>query len=149
MKRKEGLAFHCHHDVLVEYVYDYDDRVKYIKQNKPKAERELRLKLFKLIPEDKLPGAGSGARDAFVKERVAFVKAGDAFVKAWVAYNKAWVAYNKAGDAYNKARDAYNKAWVAYCKEYKEELEQLHTELCPDCTWDGKTIFTGEKKDLP
>ena len=52
---QSGFAFHCHHDVLAEWVYDYDERVRFIKENKPADEQELRLRLFKLIPEDHLP----------------------------------------------------------------------------------------------
>ena len=115
---KSGLAFHCHHNTLVEEVYDYGGRVEFIKENKPKQERELRLKLLKFIPEDRLPHKGLAA------------------------YDKARDAYDKAWDAYVKARDAYDKAGDAYVKANKNELEQLHKELCPDCPFDGHTIFT-------
>ncbi len=95
MKSKKiisGFAFHCHHDKLVEWVTNYDERVEYIKACKPPGERELRLRLFKMIPIDRLP--------------VKLVKA---------------------------------------CAEY--DFTELHKELCPDCPWDGKTIFPeGEKK---
>ncbi len=50
-----GLAFHCHHDKLYEYVFDFDERVDYIKTEKPIEERELRLRLFRMIPTDRLP----------------------------------------------------------------------------------------------
>ena len=96
MEKKSGVAFHCHHDQLVEWCFDYDERVKFIKEHKPPEEQELRLRLFKLIPKDRLPGK---------------------LVKARAAY---W-----------KARAAYD--W-----------DKLHKELCPDCTWDGKTIFGGK-----
>lgn len=26
--------------------------------------------------------------------------------------------------------------------DIETEMEKLHRELCPDCPWDGKTIFT-------
>ena len=66
----------------------------------------------------------------------------DAYDKARADYDKAWDAYDKAWDAYDKARDAYDKARDAFGKAYTSELEQLHKELCPDCPWDGKSIFT-------
>ena len=46
-----------------------------------------------------------------------------------------------------KARDAYlayDKAWDAYDKAYDEclpQIEALHILECPDCPWDGTTIF--------
>jgi len=67
-------------------------RVSYIKIYKPKEEQDLRLRLFKLIPLDKLPAE--------------------------------W----KKADA-----------------ELLSLLVTLHEELCPECPWDGKTIFTEVK----
>ena len=96
--KKSGLAFHCHHDALLEYVYNYDERVKFIKKNKPKEEQELRLCLFQMIPDDKLPQTG------------------------WDAYNKAGDAYNKARDADNKARDDYYKANKKEIEKLHNEL---------------------------
>ena len=56
--RESGLAFHVHHDLLFEHCYDYDERVDFIKNCKPEGERKLRLKLFKMIPDDRLPQDG-------------------------------------------------------------------------------------------
>lgn len=136
----KGLAFHCHHYELVEYVHDYDERVKFIKENKPKGEQELRLRLFKMIPEELIPGKDS-------KEYDAYRKAGDAYVKARDAYRKARDAYYKVWVAYDKAWDAFDKAWDAYQKKYRKELEKLHSKLCPDCPFDGHTIFTRKNED--
>ena len=171
MTVKSGLAYHCHHDRLFEYVYDYDERVNYIKEQKPKEERELRLRLFKLISADRLPQelnkageAFNKAREAYSKAREAYNKAGDACDKAGEDYNKAREAYNKAWEAYNKAREACgkagevcgkarkacNKAGEACCKtliKYNDYLVELHKELCPDCAWDTHTIFTRKDKD--
>src|SRR3990167_10033749 len=44
-KNKKGLAIHCHHNILVEYCYDYEERVKYIKDYKPKYEPAVSLKV--------------------------------------------------------------------------------------------------------
>ena len=122
---RSGLAFHVHHDRLMEYCYDYDERVGYIKTGKPAEEQELRLRLFKLIPLDRIPGKDS---------------------KIWEAHNKAGEALDKAGEAYDEAREAYNKAREAYGKAYSSEIVALHKELCPDCPWDGTTIFSKEAK---
>ncbi|MBU0778290.1 hypothetical protein KKF82_08545, partial [Patescibacteria group bacterium] len=100
---RSGLAFHVHHDRLMEYCYDYDERVGYIKTGKPAEEQELRLRLFKLIPLDRIPG-----KDSKIWE--AYNKAGEALDKAGEAYDEAREAYNKAREAYNKAREAYYKA---------------------------------------
>ena len=121
---KSGLAFHVHHNILIEFCYDYDERAKCIQQCKPIEEQELRLRLLQLIPLDRLPKKGL-----------------EVYLKAQEAYDKAQEAYLKAWEAYDKAQEAYDKAREAYLKANKKALEKLHTELCPNCPWDGETIF--------
>lgn len=75
---RQGFAFHLHHDVLAEWCNDYEERVDYIKTNKPKAEQEPRLRLFKLIPPDRIP--------------LPLQKAGAAYNKSLAALNKARAA---------------------------------------------------------
>ena len=134
MTIKRGLAFHCHHDSLVEYVHNYDERVKFIKTSKPKKEQSLRLRLFQLIPDEKVPGKDSLEWEAYDKAWVAYDK-------ARAAYNKAWEACEKTWEAYIEASATWNKAKAAYIEKYRREIEELHKELCPDCTWNGKSIF--------
>ena len=134
---KSGFAFHCHHDVLVEFVWDYDERVRDIEQNKPKREVELRLRLFKMIPEERLPRGYKRVH----KARAADGKARAADGKAWAADGKARTAYDKAWAAYDKARAAYGKARAAHLLRHDARFGRLHTELCPKCPWDGTTIF--------
>lgn len=114
---KSGFAFHVHHRVLMEWCADYEERVQYIKKNKPIKEQELRLRLFRLIPEDRVPSS---------------------LLKAEVAYEKVVAAWAVGGATYEKAWAAYKEAEVAY----KPDLIKLHEELCPGCPWDGKTIFS-------
>ena len=122
---KKGLAFHCHHGTLYEFVYDYDERVRYIKEFKPKGEQELRLRLFKLVPLERIPGKDSPEWQACAIAREAYVTA--------------WQAYVTAREAYVTAREAYVTA-------FGKEIVRLHKELCPNCPWDGHTIFKGAKK---
>ena len=124
---KSGFAFHVHHDILFEWCSDYDERVEYIKHYKPKKEQRLRLRLFKMIPTERLPSE--------------LVKAWEVYDKAREAYVKAWEAYGKTGEAYDKALEAYGKAREAYDKD----IQKLHKELCPNCPWDGETIFSDRR----
>jgi len=86
MKKKtiKGLAYHCHHSILIEYVYNYQERIDYIKKNKSKDEIELRLKLFTMIPDNQIPNKDS-------EEYKTYCQAWD----AWDAARKAWDAYYK------------------------------------------------------
>ena len=149
MKLIKGFAFHVHHSILAEWCYDFNRRVEAIKQDKPKEEQELRLRLFKLIPKDRLP------KD---------------LIKAMKDYNKVWDAYDKAAKDYDKAEETYNtglsclkaaktlesagkalekvgQAYVKVLNNNKDFLEILHSELCPNCPWDGESIFRrGERR---
>jgi len=122
-----GLAFHCHHEVLIEYVHSYDERVRYIRECKPRKEQKLRLRLFKMIPKDRLP-------KSLVKAGAKWDKAGAKWDKAWTEWVKAWTEWDKAVAEWDKAID-----------KNKQYLEKLHKELCPDCPWDGHSIFKEEK----
>jgi len=120
--KTNGWFWHVHHDVLVEWSDDINERIAYIKKEKPENERALRLKLLKPVM-GKLPAK--------------LVKAGEAYGKAWKAYDKAREAYDKAREACDKAEEAYDKAK----KACKKEIEALHKKECPDCPWTGSSIF--------
>jgi hypothetical protein len=64
-----------------------------------------------------------------------------ALVKAEAVLDKAGEAYDKEWEAYVKASAAFGKEWEAH----KPEIAKLHTELCPNCPWDGETIFSATK----
>ena len=113
-----GLAFHCHHDRLAEWCWDYEGRLEYIQTEKPEEERELRKALFQLIPIELLPAA--------------FVEAADAFGAAFASQ----ISVRKV----DKARVAFNKILAAV------NLDALHRQIChPNCPWNGKTIFSRGK----
>src|SRR3989337_1265864 len=129
--------WHIHHkDFLLEWSDDIQERIDFIQAEKPKHEVEIRLRLLKPVQgalppklvkagdaRDKAYDANAKARDAVVKASVAYAKAGDAFVKAKAAFVKAKAAYNKAYD------------------ECLPQIEALHALECPDCPWNGTTIF--------
>ena len=132
--------WHIHHGCLVEFATEpIENRIKYIREDKPKSEIALRLKLLKPV-QGKLPAALN-------KAGVAYDKARAAYDKLWAAYYKARAAYNKAGATYDKARADVNKAWKAYNKTIADNLPAimaLHDKECPNCPWDGETIFPEE-----
>src|SRR3990170_2769682 len=142
--------WHIHHEVLLEWSDDIQERIDFIQAEKPKHEVEIRLRLLKPVQgalPPKLVKAGDArdkAYDANAKARDAYDKARDAYVKAGDARDKAKAAYAKAGDAFVKAKAAFVKAKAAYNKAYDEclpQIEALHALECPDCPWNGTTIF--------
>ena len=119
--------WHIHHDVLLEPLTEpLRNRIKFIKENKPKDEIELRLKLLKPV-KGKLP-------DEVVKARKACDKAWKVCDKAWEVCDKAWEAYVKAWEAYVKARKAYDNTF----KKYSKEINELHEKECPNCPWSSE-----------
>jgi len=119
MTNKAGFYWHVHHNTLIEWCYDEQERIDYIKKRKPANERETRLKWMKPV-KGKLP-------------RVV--------VRAWKACCKArdtyWEAYCKAGEPYHKAGETYDKA----IRDHKDEIEALHAKEQPGCPWNGSTLI--------
>lgn len=135
-KRKSGFYWHVHHNIAIEWCYDYDERLESIKSHKPKEEQEVRIKLLQPVL-GKLPSKLTKAGLAYDKARLAYIEARD-------AYDEARDAYIKTSAAYNKARDAFIKAKHAYINEMmncRKAIEILHAKECPNCPWNGKTIF--------
>lgn len=79
-KIKQGFALHCHHNILVEYCYDYDYRVYDIKKDKPQNEQETRLRLFKILPPKVLKDIPKEYQEADQKWPQ---ESKDAFHKKW------------------------------------------------------------------
>jgi len=155
-----GFYWHIHHDELLEWSDNISKRIDFVISHKPNDEIETRLRLMKPV-KGKLPAevvkawkargkaweARGKAREAYDKAREAYDKAWEARGKAWKARGKAWEAREKAREAYVKAWEAYDEAWEAYDKalrKHKKEIEALHRKECPDCPWDGNTIFPGK-----
>ncbi len=118
-----SLAWHVHHEVLLEPLTEpLENRIAYIKEHKPKYEIQLRLSLLKLVQHpEKLP-----------------VEWQEACQKREEADQKRQEAYQKRQEADQKRQEAYQK--------YKSEIEALHKIECPDCPWNGHTIFAGDNK---
>src|SRR3989344_4156682 len=122
MKQQTGLFWHVHHEKLLEWCHNYDERVAYIQNKKPEEEQETRLRLFKPV-KGKLPQE--------------VVKASQEYDKARQEYSKAARENDKAWQEYDKARQEYSKA----LNNNKELIEALHKAECPNCPWNGRTIF--------
>src|SRR3990167_10165064 len=104
-----GWAIHLHHDILVEWCYDYDERVREIRREKPVAEQEIRLRLFKLLPTE-----------AVEKLPEEWVKAYAEWEKAKAECRKAYAEWMKSDAARMKADAKY---WKAYAKYWKADVD--------------------------
>ena len=145
--KKSGMYWHCHHDKLCEYVWDYAERVNYIKNNKPENEIKTRLRLFKKV-KGKLPKEFVEAREKYVEAGEKYVEAEKKLVEAGKKYVEAEKKYNEAGEKYNEARKKYNEAGEKYVEageKYKPQLEALHKKECGCSNWNGKEIVFKRK----
>jgi len=114
------FAWHVHHDILVEPLTEpIKVRREFIRSSKPPHEVATRLRLLKAV-KGRLPAK---------------------LVEAMKAYDEAWKAYVKAWKAYDEALTAYDEAW----KAAMPAILKLHAKECPNCPWDGETIFSEAK----
>lgn len=115
---KSGWYWHLHHDVLVEFTHDIDERWDYVVREKSDHELPTRLRLMR-------PVAG----------------------KIPVALDKACAELDKASAEWYKASAEWAKACAEWDKAHAEhmpDLLALHAVECPGCPWDGSTIFPGD-----
>ena len=118
--KKQGWAIHLHHGKLVEYCYDYDKRVEFIKEYKPTSERETRLRLFKLLPDEAVKDIPVRYRKATAEWEKVYAE----WAEECAEWQKAYAEWEKADAGWTPAdRAAFHKKWCG-CKE-----------------WDGEEIF--------
>ena len=134
-KIKSGLAIHCHHNILLEFCYDYNERVKRIKENKPANEQEIRLRLFRLLP-----------KEAIAELPFRFVKANADRAKAYADLANADANWSNAYADRAKANDNWSKAYADWAKA---DREAWHKKWCGCEEWDGMklTLAVKEVKD--
>lgn len=123
------MYWHVHHEVLIEpLIKPLQNRIDFIKINKPKYEVKTRLRLIHQA-KGKLPKS--------------ILKLKKTCNQAWTAYNQAEAAYLQAGKALNQARMALSQAATDYNQALRSspEIKALHARECKDCPWDGRTIF--------
>jgi hypothetical protein len=107
-----GLAWHVHHEIMIEWCYDLDERLDYIKSNKPSNEISTRIKCFSLLTQrsiDSLPAD----------------------------LNKADADWRKASADLNKADADWRKADADW---RKADREFFHTKFCGCTEWNGETL---------
>jgi len=160
---KPKYYWHIHHGVLFEQATEpIKNRIAYIKAEKAEWERSLRLRLLKPVKDQKrliailtaYEKATAPALEAYKKVEVTAWEAYEkAKATALEAYKKAkapaWEAYEKAKatalEAYEKAKapalEAYEKATAPASAKRDKAINTLHAKECPNCPWDGMTIF--------
>lgn len=108
------FAWHVHHDTLLENLtYPIEERQQYIRERKPKKEAKLRLRLLRPVLGP-VPEPAIKARERLLQK-----------------YMTSFDGAVPLSDFYDYAREVNTN----------EEILALHEKECPDCPWDGGTIF--------
>lgn len=124
---RSGMYWHAYHWLyLLFWVEDYDERIETIQTEKPKHEREDRLRWFKKV-EGKLP--------------TELVEAGKARAKAY----QAWLEVNLANDETAEISREAGKAYRKICRKHQPAIEKLHAKECPDCSWEGMRLVFNKR----
>ena len=161
-------VLHLHHKMLFETLTEpIENRINYIKEEKPKHEIETRLSAMRILTPAEVKTIPKGvmkkcevydkAWEAWEKTREARYKACEACDEAEEVYGKAREAWGKTEEVYGKAMEAYYKTEEAYVKAWKawDKAEEAfvdackspamikwHKKVCRDeCPWDGETLF--------
>jgi hypothetical protein len=124
MFRDSGVFWHVHHNRLFEYCWSKKERLEHIDIWKPECEKETRKRLLKKVVSE-FPLA---------------------IVRALKAQKRAYKQYLK--DSYHNTQilvDA-NVELDRQIAKHRVFVEALHNQECPNCPWDGKTIFPKEDK---
>ena len=145
------LAWHVHHDKLCEMLIEpIETRIEYIKLNKPPGEIEIRLRLLKIMSGplsdaiEQAYHAWEQADHALEQAAKVWRQSTEAFKQADHAWKQAAKVWRQSAKAFERADYAFEQADQAFLQ--LPDLAALHEQECPNCPWDGKTIFPTAKK---
>ena len=109
-----------------------EERRKVILATKPVEEQKLRLRLLQPV-RGELPAA-------LIRALATRNEAGAIYDEAAAIRNEAFTTYDKARVIYDKALTTFDQVINACLPE----ILALHATECPDCPWDGESIFGKE-----
>ena len=157
--------WHLHHWLLLEFSDNIEERIRYINEEKPKDEIELRLKLLKEV-KGNLPEEVIDKGIANYEVLIEYDNAMEEYKTLYNSYQKA--LYEKTSEPTNitstklckmaeRIRDKYRtiltkkeqavdalNIYKEALEFHREDLEVIHRLECPNCPWNGKTIFSKE-----
>jgi len=154
---KAGWYWLLHHEQLLEWTDDIDERWQYIINNKPADEIDLRLSEMApvkgVLPQQIIDVCAEWERACAEWERAwAEWKRADAERKRADAERERADAERERADAERERADAereracaeWRRADAERKRAYAElgpDIEALHRQECPNSKWNGKTIL--------
>ena len=150
--KNSGIAGHLHHNTLLEWCWDYRERIKAIDTEKPEHERATRKRLLWILTEEQVAMLPKDfvevcriVGEAYRKWKEADWKWEEAYQKWKEACQKWEEACQKYEKAYQKWKEACQKYEEAYQK-YKPQLEEIHKKICNCKEWNGTEIVFGSSQ---
>ncbi len=127
--------WHLHHTQLFEEEAEpVRQRIEFIKRNKPKGEQSTRLRLLVIVKAQKLlRRLCKYQRDFQMAEQAIYnshLHIGE------ISDAEMTVKHKELAVARKNYEAARKRAWPM--------IEALHKKECPNCPWDGRTIFPGK-----
>ena len=155
------VAWHVHHDILCEPLTEpIEERIDYIRMNKPKEGIETRLRLLNIVKNQELAFEAWSEYDiieskAFSDYRAIRSKAISDYHAITSKFGYDATKPNAGSDYLDMTREQWSEYTAIESKarsefetiisqsknDFNEKLNALHQEECPDCPWDGRTIF--------
>jgi len=125
MKKNKGLCWLVHHDTLIEYCYDYENRIKVIKE--AKSSNEVPVRLYEM---------------AFVKGKLPdeILKTSNKLQKAYANYKKTDNRWKKADVKWQSAVHKAKDEWQSAIHNHLSYLKKLHRKERPKTCWNGKKL---------
>ncbi len=147
---RPGMYWLCHHQLILEWVDDYEGRVKYIRENKKPREIPRRLKWFRRV-QGKLPADLVRAARAWRKRVDAYWKARDAAIDCLCQGSNTDMNKYEELAVREKSLERIalraDRRYVSLVKKHHRTIVRLFHQECPGCPWDGKQLmFPGRKK---
>ncbi len=146
-----GMYWLCHHDIIVEWVGAYAERVAFIKTCKKRRERPRRLRWFRRV-QGQLPNELVNAATKAYRQMRAYWRANQNTTNYLCSslYDTDPSGYGRMRKKEKKIEQAAMDADNLYLKllrKHRRTVMRLFHKECPGCPWDGKRlVFPGEKK---
>jgi len=151
----KAYAWHVHHDALLELLTEpLEVRAAYIRDYKPSNEHGLRLRLLHpVIGPLSAPVVAALAESARLGAETDRLRAESE--RLWAESARLGAECARLGAECSRLRAESARLWDEGARLWDEsvrmrdegnaahaaEIEALHRVECPDCPWDGQTIF--------
>ena len=129
---KYNWYWHVHHDKLIEKSGNINDRLKYILGNKPEDEIPLRLRLLRKVKDQ-------DEVERIMAERK--INQDNYLRKMESIQNEYDTKTESIQDGYVRKMEPIWNEFNVKKKSLDEDMETLHHAECPNCPWNGMTIF--------